>query len=203
MVQWLNIPGIRAAWRAARDASVIAPHCAVTDIRQCNFADLRARGYRYVIFDKDNCIALPYSNTLHSLVKDAWAECLGAFGKENVVIVSNSAGSCDDKGFAEAQSIEQGFGVPVLRHPSSKKPECISDILHHFSITQDDAHRCVVIGDRLLTDVYMGKRLGGLTIHTQPFTEQGDATTAIVVRRFENWLLRTVAKPLGFPPDPQ
>eukprot|EP00043_Microstomoeca_roanoka_P008123 m.78416 g.78416 ORF g.78416 m.78416 type:complete len:180 (-) comp14108_c0_seq2:595-1134(-) len=69
MVQWLNIAGIRAAWSAAVDRSLITPHLAVQDIRKCSFQRLSREGYRYVVFDKDNCLALPYANALHPDLK--------------------------------------------------------------------------------------------------------------------------------------
>ena len=72
------------------------------------------------------------------------------FGAERVLIVSNSAGSSDDKGFEEARQIEDAFCVPVLKHPASKKPDCIQDIVAHFSLTTPAAQRqCVVFGDRV------------------------------------------------------
>eukprot|EP00043_Microstomoeca_roanoka_P008124 m.78415 g.78415 ORF g.78415 m.78415 type:complete len:254 (-) comp14108_c0_seq2:195-956(-) len=131
----------------------------------------------------------------------AWDECLTAFGRENVVIVSNSAGSGDDHHLAEAKAVEAAFGVPVLRHPFSKKPNCIQDIHQHFKTTSADASKYIVVGDRLLTDIYMGRQLGALTIHTQPFTEKGDSLPALLIRRVENFLLRTILQPTG-PPTP-
>ncbi len=43
-----------------------------------------------------------------------------------VAILSNSAGSSDDEGYAIAKTTEQKFNLPVIRH-TVKKPGCLSE----------------------------------------------------------------------------
>ena len=49
-----------------------------------------------------------------------------------MAVLSNSAGSKDDKDYADAtKAAEETFGIKVIRH-KSKKPAVRDDILHHF-----------------------------------------------------------------------
>ena len=59
-------------------------------------------GIKYLVFDKDNTLTLPYERSMHPAVEGSIKECLELFGEQNVAILSNSVGSKEDKGFAEA-----------------------------------------------------------------------------------------------------
>jgi phosphatidylglycerophosphatase GEP4 len=48
-----------------------------------------------------------------------------------MAVLSNSAGSKDDKDYADAKAVEETLGIKVIRH-KSKKPAVRDDILHHF-----------------------------------------------------------------------
>lgn len=39
------------------------------DISECCFQELYKKGYRYLIADKDNCLTLPYSYSIHPHVE--------------------------------------------------------------------------------------------------------------------------------------
>jgi len=55
---------------------------------------------------------------VNNSTQDAFAKCVSIFGKEGIVVFSNSAGSIDDKGYDKAMEIERLLDVPVLRHQS-------------------------------------------------------------------------------------
>ncbi|RUS34755.1 hypothetical protein BC938DRAFT_478750 [Jimgerdemannia flammicorona] len=75
-----------------------APQLYGKDVRHINFRQLKSSGFRALAFDKDNCLTAPYQSIIYPPFQDAWNECKEAFGEENVVIVSNSAGTHDDVG---------------------------------------------------------------------------------------------------------
>jgi hypothetical protein len=81
------------------------------DIREIDFARLRdVGGARGIVFDKDNCLTLPYALEPHPDLRPAWDECRRVFG-DACVIFSNHAGSRDDAGGAAAASIERALQV--------------------------------------------------------------------------------------------
>ncbi|KAI6104889.1 HAD phosphatase [Pisolithus croceorrhizus] len=150
----LNIPGILAPFQLLWNPRIILPNV-IQDIRQLDFLALRKAGYRGAVFDKDNCLTIPYKDTLvPELQVRLLEECREAFGECNVLIVSNSAGSRDDPGGIQAESVSHHLSVPVLYHGSPKPAyRCIS------AIRLTSHHELVVVGDRVFTDVVMANRM--------------------------------------------
>lgn len=131
-------------------------------------------------------------NTLHPNAKLGLQSALEIFGRENVAILSNSAGTTvDDPDFVDGAEIEHQLGIAVIKH-TEKKPGGILDVLHHFPNVHDPSQLCMV-GDRLLTDVVFGNLHGMLTIHTLPLCtgneNANDNTVAKIIRYIENTLL--------------
>ncbi|KAF9243223.1 HAD phosphatase [Melanogaster broomeanus] len=176
----LNIPGLLVSLQLLWNPRVVLPHVIVTDIRQLDFLALRKAGYRGAVFDKDNCLTVPHKDSLVPELQAAWTECREVFGEGNVVIVSNSAGSKQDPGEIQAESVSHYLSVPVLRHNSPKPAySCIQSIRAYFSTLRvpikDD--ELVVVGDRIFTDIVMANRmrrrvsLKPSTDRTEPETE--------------------------------
>ena len=86
-----------------------------------------------MVFDKDNTLTKPYVKAYHSpkLEEAILSRCSEVFGLDQIAILSNSAGSRDDKNHKEAKSVEQSLGLKVIRH-ELKKPAVCDDILKHF-----------------------------------------------------------------------
>ena len=118
---------------------------------------------RAVVLDKDNCFAVPYENTVYGPYKSKFEELRAAYPGSRLLIVSNSAGTDDDKGYAEAELVERNTGVSVLRH-STKKPGCHGEIMMYFRSAPDagvtSPDQVAVVGDRLFTDVMMANVMG-------------------------------------------
>ncbi|KAG1830135.1 HAD phosphatase [Suillus variegatus] len=161
----LNIPGILAPFHLLKNPRLVIPHVIVKDIRQIDFLALRNAGYRGAVFDKDNCLTIPYKDTLVPQLEDAWRECREAFGEDNIIIVSNSAGTKFDAGGIQAESVSFHLSVPVLRHDTLKPGySCIASIRTYFSSLRvpipDD--ELVVVGDpSSASDASARARIGG------------------------------------------
>ncbi|RUS17695.1 mitochondrial PGP phosphatase-domain-containing protein [Endogone sp. FLAS-F59071] len=169
MVQSFNLSAIISAFRLIVQPSLAVPHLVVTDIRHINFSSLKSSGFRALAFDKDNCLTAPYQSKVYSPFQGAWDDCKAIFGAENIVIVSNSAGTRDDVG-------------------GKQKPSGGAALLTYFRAHPPDT--LVVIGDRLLTDIVYGNSVGAFTVLTrQVVSEKGDNPAAMVIRRWEHRLL--------------
>ncbi|KAI7875578.1 HAD-superfamily phosphatase [Lichtheimia hyalospora FSU 10163] len=204
MVQSLNVSGIVNAFRLLWNPSLAVPHLIVNDIRNINFEQLKRQGgIQAMGFDKDNCLTAPYVPHIHPPYQKAWAVCKETFGSDKVVIVSNSAGTPDDKDHVEAKKLQDALGVPVLRH-EEKKPSggaALASHLHPIS-----ADKIAFVGDRILTDVVFGNLNGNFTIWTSKIvTETGDNKAALIMRRFEHGIIRFLqslhVKPPSHPVD--
>lgn len=185
MVQWLNVHGLAWAGRVLLRPSLAMPHVRARSLADVDFAALRQAGIRAVVLDKDNCITRPYAYQAEPLVADAWARCREVFG-DQAVILSNSAGSADDPGHAEAAAVEAALGARVVRH-ARKKPACGAEMMAALRTTRPE--EVAVIGDRVLTDVVLGNSSGCLSILTAPFGSDGDNKVAAAVRSAETRLL--------------
>ncbi|KAI9220549.1 mitochondrial PGP phosphatase [Blastocladiella britannica] len=179
MVQSLNLPGIRAFFSVLVTPALMRPAISVPDVSHIDFQALYNRGIRAIAFDKDNCLTAPYANDLHPSLHRAFAECTAAFGRDNMAVYSNSAGTPDDKDGGMAKALESSLGIAVLSH-AEKKPAGGYEIAAYFRLP---AHQVAFVGDRALTDVVMANRNGYLSIHTyRVLTEKGDNGPAKWVR---------------------
>ncbi|KAI8321014.1 HAD-superfamily phosphatase [Martensiomyces pterosporus] len=192
MVQSLNLAGIRGVFSILRSPHLLMPHLAVSDIRSIPYEKLRSQGINYLVFDKDNCLTAPYANHIHPEFEAAWSHCLSVFPRSNILIVSNSAGTPDDKDCKAAHAVEKGLGVQVLQH-KVKKPGCGGEILARLSGAS--ASEVAVVGDRLATDVVLANLNGMLAIWTRDIvTEEGDNAVAARLRGMEHWAYEMLRK---------
>ncbi|ETP38409.1 HAD phosphatase, family IIIA, variant 2 [Phytophthora nicotianae P10297] len=154
----LNLGGVVEFCRVlTRQPQLLLPQLSVKDVTEVPFQTLRDRGFRGVIFDKDNTLTVPHKLEIAPHLAPSLEECRRVFGDSGVVIFSNSAGSTDDKDGVEAKKIEEELQVAVLRH-NQKKPGGITFVKKHFGEVDPQTH--VVIGDRYSTDVLFGNLNG-------------------------------------------
>ncbi|CAG8775885.1 21111_t:CDS:2 [Cetraspora pellucida] len=187
MVQSLNFNAIFGIFSVFKKPQLAVPHIIIDDIRDIKFDLLKRKGIKALAFDKDNTLTTPYASEIYPPFKNAWQECKKQFGSENIIIISNSAGTADDSDFQQAKKIEDNLDVPVLRH-KSKKPGGGSELISHFARYPPET--IVVIGDRLLTDIVFGNLNGMATIFTKRIiTDRGDNKIASIVRQMEYQLL--------------
>ncbi|KAH7329742.1 mitochondrial PGP phosphatase-domain-containing protein [Rhizoctonia solani] len=126
-----NLHGSIFALRALLRPGLLVPGIKVDTIARLDFAALRQAGYTGAVFDRDNCLTVPHRDTLIPELADAWTRCSSAFGRENMLIVSNSAGTSDDPLGIQAESLSYNLGVPVFRR-KYKKPACGEEIVRYF-----------------------------------------------------------------------
>lgn len=113
----------------------------------------------------------------------------------HIVILSNSAGSKDDKEKREALEIEKSLGIKVMLH-KHKKPNWVQDIYNAFTVgdTIPKKEEILVIGDRITVDIIMGNIAGFLTIHTQPFCIKNENFFVAKSRWIENSVLLRLSR---------
>ncbi|KAE8669546.1 putative Brassinosteroid-regulated protein BRU1 precursor [Hibiscus syriacus] len=123
------------------DRHLSLPHVAMRDIRYIDWSELHRRGFKGVVFDKDNTITFPYSLTLWPPLRPSIDKCEDAFGTD-IAVFSNSAEVKKPAGTAE--EIEKHFGYK--------------------------SSQLIMAGDRPFTDDVYGNRNGFFTILTEPFS---------------------------------
>lgn len=119
-----------------------------------------------------------------------------------MLIVSNSAGTNDDKDYEQAKKLERDTGVTVLRHPT-KKPGCHKEIKEYFkSQGINKASEIVVVGDRLFTDMLMANMMGSWGIWLSEGVELSQKTFPKMERKLYKNLVVNKKNPT-MPPIPK
>lgn len=91
--QRINLEGIASAFGIiSKDKHMLIPHISVPDVRYIDWAELKKRGFKGVVFDKDNTITVPYCLNLWAPLQSSMEQCISKFGN-NVAVFSNSAGN--------------------------------------------------------------------------------------------------------------
>ena len=196
---WNPLALIATARTLIRRPGLLVPHVAVRNVDALDFDALRAAGVASIIFDKDNTLTAPYVDTAHIDVSDAITRAKDAFGEDNCIVLSNSAGSGDDAPeYNAAKACEAALGLRVARHPDAQKPQCLEGVV--ASLKSSDASTVAVVGDRLATDVLAANQCGALSVHTRPLDTKGDNPAALLSRFLENRLLLPLLRRLGAAP---
>ena len=81
--QYFNPQGLKTfTWTLLFHRNYFTPHLRLKSVAGINYKALHSSGIKYIVFDKDNTLTLPYSNEYYS-AKIRYAvldECAGAFG---------------------------------------------------------------------------------------------------------------------------
>ncbi|KAK6203400.1 mitochondrial PGP phosphatase [Scheffersomyces amazonensis] len=158
-----NISATLNVSRLLYNPSLCIPHMTVKSFDQITIPfkipdhpDVQIRG---VVLDKDNCFAKDHDDKVWPAYEETWELLKKSYPKEHLLIVSNSAGTNDDKDHVQAQKLENDTGVTVLRH-ATKKPGCFNEINDYFKQFNINSNEILIIGDRLFTDILMANMMG-------------------------------------------
>ena len=111
--QYINFEGLKFSLRGILNPSLYKPHYSINTIAEINFKNLKKNGIKFIIFDKDNTLTKPYSKGFHPGITPNIEKCKSVYNYNNLMILSNSAGSQDDEDCEEALEIEKNLGIKV------------------------------------------------------------------------------------------
>jgi len=172
-------------WARFIRKSLAIPHFSVNDISKIDPEKLKYYGFKGLVFDKDNTLTAPYVNQIYPSISESFQGFQTTYA-DRIVIMSNSAGTKDDRNYEDAKKIESDLGIAVLRH-DRKKPGGIEAVTDYFHCLPKEL---VMFGDRIFTDIVFGNRYGMLTIHTALLTEEGDNKATAKIRKYELPLMK-------------
>lgn len=190
--QYFNIDGILFNLKYLFNLNCIKPDLYYKSIIEINLNELKNKNkIKYVVFDKDNTLTLPHQNVYgNEKIRDKIEDFKIIFGKHNLAVLSNSAGSKDDINYKEAKEIELQTGLQVIKH-EYKKPKVYKEIIDTFQAQGDIKNNEIcIIGDRLLVDVIMGKEYGFYTILLDPITTNKDNFMVRIMRKLEKFIIK-------------
>lgn len=204
-MQLFNASAVLNVSRLAYNPALCLPHLAVESFDKLPIPvaipgqNIRIKG---IVLDKDNCFAKDHDDKVWPAYEKTWKKLQEVYPAEHILIVSNSAGTNDDVGYAQAEKLEKDTGVTVLRHPT-KKPGCHAEILAYFAergITRAD--EIAVVGDRLLTDILMANMMGSWGIWLSQGVEQSEKLFPRVERYVYDKMVASRQDPF-LPPNPE
>ncbi|KAL8151465.1 hypothetical protein V2J09_021273 [Rumex salicifolius] len=186
--QRFNPEGIFSSVKVVtKEPQMALPHASVPDIRWIDWSELQKRGFRGVVFDKDNTITVPYVLALWAPLSPSIERCKAVFGEDNVAVFSNSAGLSEfDPDGCKARVLEGQIGIKVIKHTMKKPGGDAVEIEKHFGCSSSNL---VMVGDRHFTDIVYGNRNGFLTILTKPLSVVDEPFIVRQVRRIEDFLV--------------
>ncbi|GFS45365.1 haloacid dehalogenase (HAD) superfamily protein [Actinidia rufa] len=197
--QRINLEGIvSSAVVLVKDRHLALPHVSVPDIRYMDWAELKRKGFRGVVFDKDNTITVPYSLALWGPLGSSIERCKSVFGND-IAVFSNSAGNSDLTHDSmslilmgrKARALEVAIGIRVIRHRVKKPAGTAEEIEKHFGC---ESSRLIMVGDRPFTDIVYGNRNGFLTVLTEPLSLAEEPFIVKQVRKLEMALVNRWSK---------
>lgn len=182
-----NIAGTLTALRLPFNPSLFLPSLTISNFGELPIpipSQVKGREVKVVILDKDNCFAKPHTDYVHGEYKNVWDRLKSAYPHNQLLIVSNTAGSKqDDKDLTLARAVESNTGVNVLPH-ATKKPGCGDEILSYLkknNVVITHPAEIVIIGDRLMTDVALANIMKAQSI----WVRNGVTPSNNLLTRFE------------------
>ncbi|CAK7346690.1 unnamed protein product [Dovyalis caffra] len=205
--QRINVEGIVSSVSVfVKDRHLALPHVVVPDIRHVDWGELQGRGFKGVVFDKDNTITVPYSLTLWDPLGSSIERCKSVFGND-IAVFSNSAGNFGDPYLglyeydhngSKARALEKAIGIKVIRHRVKKPAGTAEEIEKHFGCKSS---QLIMVGDRPFTDIVYGNRNDFLTILTNPLSLTEEPFVVRQVRKLEmilmNYWFKKGLKPIS------
>ncbi|CDO94820.1 unnamed protein product [Kluyveromyces dobzhanskii CBS 2104] len=187
MVAGLNLSATLNVARLLKDPKLCFP-----TIKYANFNNIRLplpEHIEAIVLDKDNCFAKPHDDKVWPEYEQQWDKLKQMYPGKKLLIVSNSAGTDDDAGHVQAQTLEKSTGVPVLLH-SVKKPGCHDEIMAYFKANGvcDRASQVAVIGDRLFTDVVMANTMGAYSVWLHDGVVKSTNPFVLLEQQVYRWL---------------
>lgn len=192
--EFINIQGVVKTFKYILNLKQLNPDLRVKHVRDLDLNKLKQENkINYIVFDKDNTIAFHKSNEVpNEEMKKILLNFSNVFGADNIAILSNTAGSANDKGYSDLNLIQKNFGIRVIKH-RYKKPSVDSEIFEHFKLNKNpnlnQRKSICCIGDRLFTDVIMGKEINSFTVLVDPLDSSTDNFIVQNIRKIENYIV--------------
>ena len=66
--QFLNLPAVWSTLKVLISPRLMVPQMSVSSLSQLSVQEIQNRGIKYIVFDKDNTLCLPFEKQIHSSV---------------------------------------------------------------------------------------------------------------------------------------
>ena len=157
------------------------PDYLATSLLDVDFDELKRRGVKYIAFDADATLVHYRGKALSSETKIFLQQNRNKFVKW--CIASNRVTN-DLLPLAESMDAQVIRASWFIRKPSIR---FFDWVIRHFGAKP---HEIAMIGDKLIADMYGGKRAGMITVWVERIGKDSRHDTFFRVRQFEKYLMR-------------
>lgn len=156
----------------------LKPDYNLKSIYDINLAELKSLGIKAILFDLDSTIMASKSGVYTSEMSDWLTKVQKDFF---IAVVSNNK---NEKYIEKVKSISN---FPMLFKAAKPDTKNIEQFIKSYNFSPNE---CVLVGDRPLTDILCGKRLGCKTILVDSITADTESKLVRVVRNLERMSIR-------------
>jgi uncharacterized protein len=152
----------------------LKPGLVVPDVTHITRPWLEANGIKGFIFDLDNTLMKPHTGLLDERVAP-WLQQMQADGYRCSVVSNNPIAPY-------IAQVEKTLGFPCLSNGGKPRRAGLKQALEWLGLP---AHEVVVVGDRPLTDIWGGQRLGAHTVLVDALNKAQEPLPIKVLRKLE------------------
>lgn len=160
----------------------IVPHWHFPSLGEVNLNKLKSLGIKGIVLDLDNTIVPGKKSEVPPEVR-AWTEKAKEKGFK-LCIFSNTLR------IRRLWKLSREIGIPFVRGSFKPRLGGLKNALYFMGVKPKES---VMIGDRLLTDIWGGNRIGMWTILVDPL-KGGEGLATKIFRYIERFLLRLLAR---------
>ncbi len=147
---------------------MVSPNMIVSSLEEIAILPLIQKGYTSLLLDLDDTVVPHHTNQV-SLQKIQWLEQAKSFGLHTWALSNNSSQY-------RVSKICTQLGIQGLYFAMKPLPFSAKELLQDHHI---DPKNCLVIGDKLFTDIFLGNWLGAFTILVEPLTKKVSLATTL------------------------
>lgn len=163
------------------DTPRFVPDYTAKSLHDVDFDELRERGVKFIAFDADATLVHPRGKVLSAETKLFLQQNRNKF--KEWCIASNRITN-DLLPLAESMDAQVIRATLFTRKPSSR---FFSWVVRHFGAKPQEI---AMIGDKLIADMYGGKKAGMVTVWVERIGRDNPHDTLLRVRQFERRLMR-------------
>jgi hypothetical protein len=151
----------------------------VSDITTIDLKDLKEKGVKAFIFDLDNTIMAPHTGVLEERI-GTWLTLLQAEGFKLLVLSNNKKADY-------VKLAEEVLKIPVIGHAAKPRTGPYRKALELLDVRPEEV---AMVGDRPLTDIWVGQRMGSFTILVDPLIKNSERIHIKFLRRVERLFVK-------------
>ncbi len=149
-----------------------------SDITTVNLNQLKDDGIKGIILDLDSTLMAPRSGFIDERVRNWLIQAEEQF---TLAVVTNN------KNEKYIENAANCLPMPVIGRAAKPSRKALYDVLDKLKLTPEEA---VLIGDRPLTDILAGKRVGMKTCLVSPLATMREHPFIIYLRKLERLVVK-------------